>query len=86
MPTYHSNGNADTEAQQEGMTEKLRAGASEQFNQAKQRVADASDEIDRAVRSSVDQGTQFVRENPGIALAGAFGLGIVIGLSVSNRR
>ena len=32
-----------------------------------------------------ESGSRFVRENPGLAVAGAIGVGVLIGLMVRNR-
>ncbi|WP_299694489.1 hypothetical protein [uncultured Tateyamaria sp.] len=56
-------------------------------------VEQAQDGFDKAVthgsdefKRLSDQSTKFVRENPAIALAGAAGVGLLIGLAVSKRR
>ena len=45
-----------------------------------------SDQLAKSVEGATDQGMKFVRENPGVALAGAVGLGVLLGLAMSNRR
>lgn len=42
----------------------------------------ASDEF----RKLQESGTKFVRENPGTALAGAVGVGILVGLALRGRH
>ena len=54
------------------------AQASEQAQLAAER---ANDEF----RKLTETGTQFVRENPGAAVAGALGVGILVGLALRGR-
>lgn len=48
---------------------------------AQQVTQQASDEI----RKLTETGTKFVRENPGAAIAGAVGVGVLVGLALRNR-
>lgn len=51
-----------------------------------QRAADEiSAEVSRTVTTATDDGRRFVRENPGVALAGAVGLGVLVGLALRSR-
>ncbi|MEL6585116.1 MAG: hypothetical protein AAFQ50_00430 [Pseudomonadota bacterium] len=52
--------------------------AQDSFDKA---VSQGSDELERLGRQS----STFVRENPGLALAGAAGIGLLIGLAISKR-
>lgn len=51
-----------------------------------QRATEAlSAEVSKSVRSTTEQGTTFVRENPGMALAGAVGVGVLVGFALRGR-
>lgn len=54
--------------------EQVRASAGDVVNQG-------SAELKRASEGSV----KFIKENPGLAVAGALGLGVLLGLSLRNR-
>ena len=55
------------------------------LSDAHERATEVAEDLSRTAKASVDEGTRFVRENPGIALAGALGLGVLIGLSLRGR-
>ena len=87
---------ATTEKQVRTTSENVKNTATEMANDAKSAVQDtlesAHDTLDRAsaqaqkdLRKVTDQTTSFVRENPGVAIAGAVGLGVLIGLTMRNR-
>jgi len=61
------------EAAQDGMTEAA--------DQAKQITEQANAEI----RKLTEKGTEFVRQNPGAAVAGAVGAGLLLGLALRSR-
>lgn len=59
-------------------------------------VEDAAEQLRDTASAAIEQGSaelkraadgsaKFVRENPGLAVAGALGLGVLIGLSLRNR-
>lgn len=52
---------------------------------ARDAVETFAGEAKNEVRKISDQTTQFVKDNPGIALAGALGLGIIVGLAMRSR-
>lgn len=52
-----------------------------------QRTADeVGTEMARTVSTAAEDGRRFVRENPGMALAGAVGLGVLVGLALRPRN
>lgn len=55
--------------------------AAQAAEQAQLATMQASDEM----RKVAETGTQFVRKNPGAAIAGAVGLGILVGLVLRGR-
>lgn len=86
MTTYHPNGTSEDRLQEKGMADKVRASAAQGLDDAQQRASAAAKELEKSVRDSADTGARFIRDNPGIALAGAVGLGVLIGLGLGNRR
>lgn len=80
MTTYHPSQQAadpattDTHEDGHGRIDRMR-----------ERAATTGASIDRQARAALDDGTQFVRENPGLALAGAFCFGLVLGLGARAR-
>ena len=64
---------------------KLREEVSHRVSEAQEAAEAARREIGEAAKRTSDEGTRFVRENPGLALAGALGVGILIGLAVRGR-
>jgi len=45
----------------------------------------ASKTLEKGVETARETTAHFVRENPGLAVAGAIGVGVLIGLMVRNR-
>lgn len=45
----------------------------------------AGQQVAEAAQSATEQGTKFVRDNPGLALAGALGVGVLIGMAMRER-
>lgn len=100
MTTYHPNGGVDaaeTGHSQTGLADQVRDTVAEQTDALRQRGAELRDQVAESARQTRDQvadttrtasaeGARFVRENPGLALAGALGLGLLIGLSVRTSR
>lgn len=48
-------------------------------------VDSMTQEASKELRKVTDQTTTFVRENPGVALLGAVGVGVVVGLALRSR-
>ncbi|SDY35244.1 hypothetical protein [Citreimonas salinaria] len=59
--------------------------AREQVNAGRESMQQASQKISETAATATEQGTAFVRENPGLALAGALGIGVLIGLAIRER-
>lgn len=59
--------------------------AREQAQVGRETVQQASQKISETAATATEQGTAFVRENPGLALAGALGVGVLIGLAMRER-
>ena len=59
--------------------------ASEQAKVAVDQAKVAVDQAGEEIRKLAETGTQFVRENPGAAVAGAVGVGILVGLALRGR-
>ena len=52
-----------------------------------QAVADQfSDDAKKEVRKAADHSRQFVRNNPGVAILGAVGLGVIVGMALRSGR
>lgn len=93
MTTYHPNGTVESETGDigghAGSSESTRERIGNQVNEMRddlsRRAQETHQSVDRAVRTASDEGARFVRENPGVALAGALGLGVIIGLAMRGR-
>lgn len=48
-------------------------------------VMQAANEASAEIRKMADSGTKFVRDNPGVAIASAVGVGILMGLALRGR-
>lgn len=59
--------------------------AREQAQVGRDTVQQATQKISETAATATEQGTAFVRENPGLALAGALGVGVLIGLAMRER-
>lgn len=77
-----------TPAMKERATEAVEKGvdvAKETAAQASAQAQLAAERANDEFRKLTDTGTQFVRENPGAAVAGALGVGILVGLALRGR-
>lgn len=94
MTTYHpdtalesqTGTNArDDSADKQGFADTAR----DQFEKTQARARDTAEVARRQVSTSAqlatDHGTQFVRENPALAFAGAVGIGFLLGIAVRGR-
>lgn len=83
-PTY-TNGSSGDGPGKAPIAERAKEAASETLTRAQDSldaaVEQGSAELDRLSRQS----TKFIQENPGVAVAGALGLGVLIGLALRNR-
>ena len=88
MTTYHPNGLTDTGADtaEPGIAERAREEISRRAEEARAVAADAQAQARDAVARGSEETARFVRENPGAALAGALGLGVLIGLALGTSR
>ncbi len=59
--------------------------AQDSFEQAAFQAELAKEQAGEELRKLTDSGTKFVRENPGTAVVGALGLGILVGLALRGR-
>lgn len=61
----------------------------EQFESSREQARDAAEaarhEVADTARRASDQSAQFVRDNPALAMTGAVGLGILLGLALKGR-
>lgn len=55
------------------------------MSEARDALDTATQRASEEVRKAADQTTTFVRENPGTALLGALGLGVLVGLAMRSR-
>jgi ElaB/YqjD/DUF883 family membrane-anchored ribosome-binding protein len=90
-PEHRAAGHAAADHQSSGKgtaqatAEQVRERIGEQSEALMQRGAEVRDQVGTTARQLSSDGADFVRQNPGLALAGALGLGLVIGLSMRNR-
>lgn len=62
--------------------EKLR----ETTDQIGTKMREADERVHDGVGTARRQGEEFVRDNPGIALAGALGVGVLLGMALRDRH
>ncbi len=73
--------NGITEAAKEQAQAAAEAGA----DIAKSVAETAKTHVGEPLKSATDQGSKFVKENPMLAVAGAVGVGVLIGLAVRQK-
>ncbi|WP_299046453.1 hypothetical protein [uncultured Tateyamaria sp.] len=87
MTTYHPDQTTETKNGKDGNT--LADAARKEFETRRAQAGDALDSTRRQVADTAqrtsDQGAQFVRDNPALALAGAAGIGFLLGLAIRVR-
>lgn len=82
VETGHRKGKDTTvQALKNGVTESIEDTVGAAQETAKQVADQATDEF----RKMSESGTKFVRDNPGVAVAGALGVGILVGLVLRGR-
>ncbi|MEL7211341.1 MAG: hypothetical protein AAGK92_01690 [Pseudomonadota bacterium] len=52
---------------------------------AQKTVSKATEQATDEIHKLTEAGTKFVRDNPGAAIAGALGVGILVGLALRGR-
>lgn len=57
----------------------------ETLNAAQDNVMQAADQVTEEFHKISESSKQFVRENPGAAVAGALGVGVLLGLALRGR-
>lgn len=87
MTTYHSNGTQDqsSDPAQAGLRDKVREQVDARMKDAANATEDARKKVGAHVSRANQESVRFVKENPALALAGAVGVGILIGLAVRGR-
>ncbi|APX10519.1 DUF883 family protein [Tateyamaria omphalii] len=87
MTTYHPD--PSTEATNGNGSDTLADTARKEFETRRAQASDAMENTRRQVADTAqrtsDQGAQFVRDNPALALAGAAGIGFLLGLAFRAR-
>lgn len=91
MTTYHSDTeqNPSRAKSNGGESHSMADAALEQLEtraaQAREVADKTRQQVTDTAQRATDQGAQFVRDNPALALAGAVGFGILLGLAVKSR-
>lgn len=86
MPTKsksQSNGGHDFDASR--VMEEAKSAFDESIADARASLEEIADEAQSQARRLGEQTPKFVRDNPGVALAGAVGLGVLVGLALRSR-
>ncbi|MDO6590350.1 hypothetical protein DS901_11400 [Loktanella sp. D2R18] len=67
------------------MAEQASAQIEKGLEAAQETVNQAAEQTAKELRKINEQGTAFVRENPGLAVAGALGVGVLLGIALRGR-
>lgn len=67
------------------MTERATEAVKENVDHVQAAAADVAKRASKEAETLVKSGSKFVKENPGMALAGAAGLGVLLGLALNRR-
>lgn len=67
------------------VAERVKAQVEDGMTQTQEALEKAATQTADELRKVSDQSAKFVRDNPAIAVAGAVGLGVVIGLALRGR-
>lgn len=84
------------EEQHRNGTDKVAAEVKPMIDRTKDAAGDALRRAEDTVHTAINKGTEqyeraahtsskFVRDNPGLAVAGALGVGVLLGLALRNR-
>lgn len=89
-PATNSNGfddpaTAPADVPDDSVTDQVRDQFAQQSEVLMQHGAELREQFRTTSQQLTTEGGRFVRENPGLALAGAMGMGVLIGLSVRGR-
>ncbi|MCC1493875.1 YqjD family protein [Cognatishimia sp. F0-27] len=66
-------------------TETLRASVKDTWEDGSEQLSAAASQTANHMRDNAQMATDLVRRNPGLAMVGALGLGVLVGLAVSRR-
>ncbi|WP_371225281.1 hypothetical protein [Roseovarius sp. 2305UL8-3] len=69
----------------DAIAERVKAQVEEGVAQTQDALEQVASQTADELRKVSDQSSKFVRENPGIAVAGAVGIGVLIGLALRGR-
>lgn len=79
----HSNGQHKHDART--VMEDAKSAIEDSVADARVAVDEFTKEAGKEVRKATDQATTFVKDNPGMALLGAVGVGVLVGLAIRSR-
>ncbi|MGR3513537.1 MAG: hypothetical protein ACU0GG_12315 [Paracoccaceae bacterium] len=79
----YPNGKHETTAQ--SAIEDARSAVEDGISDAREAVDEFTKDAGEQVRKASSQATTFVKENPGMALLGAVGVGVLVGLAMRSR-
>jgi len=65
--------------------ENAKTSVEETLEKANETLDQVSTKAKSEIRKASEQSTEFVRENPGVAVVGAIGIGILVGLALRQR-
>ena len=82
-----ANGSVKSEAESVAATlaEKTSKATTRALETAQDTIADTSDRLQTEVNNLTKNSKAFVKDNPGVAIAGALGVGVLVGLALRNR-
>jgi ElaB/YqjD/DUF883 family membrane-anchored ribosome-binding protein len=76
---------ADAAKAKESLTERVKTQVEDGLETTQHAVQRAADQAGAELRKATQTSSTFVRENPGLAMAGALGMGVLIGLALRSR-
>ena len=72
-------------SEQPSRTERIREEIGERTERARHATQAAGQQVAETAQGAAEQGTKFVKDNPGLALAGALGVGVLLGMALRER-